>query len=48
METPDEMNDRLKKEKLSGKKADKTLQREITQVLTKGTYTKPVSLEDEE
>ncbi len=44
LETPDQMKERLNREKGEGKKAERTLQRGITQVLTKGTM---VSFEDD-
>ncbi len=37
METPDQMNDRIKNEKQKGLKSDKTIKRQVTQILTKGT-----------
>lgn len=48
METPEEMQNRVKEEKKNtGKTAEKCITREVTQVLTKGTYTKPASLNDQ-
>ena len=47
METPDEMQLRVKEEKKNTGKAEKCITREITQILTKGTYTKPTNLADE-
>lgn len=48
METAEEMQERVKAEKNKGRIVEKCMAREITQVLTKGTYTKPTSLEEEE
>lgn len=44
LETPDQMKERMAKEKAEGTKSEKTLQRGVTQVLTKGTI---VSFMDE-
>ena len=44
LETPEQMKERMSKEKGEGRKSEKTLQRGITQVLTKGTI---VSFVDE-
>jgi DNA mismatch repair ATPase MutS len=41
METPAEMQERVKGEKKNSVKADRVISREITQVLTKGTYNRP-------
>jgi DNA mismatch repair protein MSH6 len=38
METPEQMDERVKQDKKEGRKSEKTLNREVTQVLTKGTY----------
>lgn len=44
LETPEQMKERMAKERGEGRKSEKTLQRGVTQVLTKGTI---VSFEDE-
>lgn len=44
LETPDQMKERMAKEKAEGTKSEKTLLRGVTQVLTKGTI---VSFMDE-
>ncbi len=38
METPEENKQRIEEARKHNKKVDKTLKREITQIITKGTY----------